>query len=127
MSRPPLPAPIAWTSSRDRGKTWITTESDPTDLMPDEGGIVHSLHTDNQCRAYVDAVSAADNAALRELVVVISRANDELNAELLKEAHATDELREQAKVLEDHLRACTTEEGPSQEELNRARTALEDK
>jgi chromosome segregation ATPase len=64
--RPPLPEPIAWTSSRNRGKTWITTDSDPTDLMPDDGGIVHSLHTDNQCRAYADACVEDETAALRD-------------------------------------------------------------
>jgi len=67
MSNTPLPEPIAWTSSRNGGKTWITTNGDPTDLMPDEGGIVHSLHTDNQLRVYAAAVSAAKDARIKVL------------------------------------------------------------
>jgi len=67
MSNTPLPEPIAWTSSRNGGKTWITTNGDPTDLMPDEGGIVHSLHTDNQLRVYAAAVSAAKDERIKVL------------------------------------------------------------
>ena len=62
MSRPSLTKPIAWTSSRDGGRTWVITESDPTDVMPDGGGIVHSLHTDNQLRRYADACVAVEIA-----------------------------------------------------------------
>ena len=67
MSNTPLPEPIAWTSSRNGGKTWITTNGDPTDLMPDEGGIVHSLHTADQMHAHAAAVSADKDARIKVL------------------------------------------------------------
>lgn len=104
----PLPEPIAWTSSRNGGKTWITTDGDPTELMPDKGGIVHSLHTDNQLRAYAAAQSAADNAALRAELLRENADHRETIEDAAAVVRENAALTARVKALEDALRGVVS-------------------